>query len=68
MNQVKHGSPYDRGRADAYYRRGQKPHWYPEGTYHGLRIGEEEMTEEEIAEYRQGYEDAMEFGDHKEWE
>ena len=32
-----HGSPFDRGGADSYYRRGFDPHWYPGGTYQGER-------------------------------
>ena len=33
-----HGSPADRGSADAYYWRGSVPHKYPHGTYNGERV------------------------------
>lgn len=32
MDLPKHGSPQDRGSADAYYSRRFDPHWWPEGT------------------------------------
>lgn len=53
-----HGSPYDRGSADSWYSRGRDPHWYPNGTYNGDRIDPSNgMTDEQIAEYNQGYDD-----------
>ncbi len=57
MNEIPtgHGSPQDRGKADAYYMRGYDPHWYPQGTYNGPRICAEDMTPEEIASYKDGY-------------
>jgi hypothetical protein len=61
----RHGSLYDRGSADSYYGRGHEPHWYPEGTYNGSRIVN--LTEEEIAEYNQGYDDNEKDGNKKEW-
>ncbi len=33
-----HGSPKDRGSADAYYSRPYNPHYWPEGSYKGDRI------------------------------
>lgn len=63
----RHGSLYDRGGADSYYRRGRNPHWYPNGTYKEPRIGRNSLTPEEIAEYLQGYRDNEESGCHKEW-
>lgn len=62
----RHGSLYDRGRADSWYRRSPDPHWYPEGTYNGDRI--DDLTEEEIEEYMEGYRAGDEWGEHKEWE
>lgn len=50
-----HGSPQDRGMADAYYKREYDPHWYPNGTYNGARIGRADMTEDQIAQYEFGY-------------
>jgi hypothetical protein len=55
-----HGSPYDRGSADAYYGRSHNPHWYPEGSYRGKRIEEADMTVEEIQAYDAGYEEETE--------
>jgi len=61
-----HGSLFDRGSADSYYRRGRNPHWYPEGTYNGEKITT--LTKEEIAEYNAGYDENEAMGDHKEWD
>lgn len=57
----KHGSLYDRGSADSYYRRPRDPHWYPQGTYHGEKVTD--LIEEEIAEYNAGYDENTEFKD-----
>jgi len=62
-----HGSPFDRGSADSYYRRGRNPHWYPQGTYNGDRIEEKDMSEAEIAEYHAGFDDNESCGDFKDW-
>lgn len=50
-----YGSPYDRGGADSYYRRGRKPHYYMNETYRSQRITE--LTEAEIAEYNAGFDE-----------
>jgi hypothetical protein len=63
----KHGSPFDRGSADSYYGRPRDPHWYPEGTYKGDRIGKEQMTNEQIQAYLAGYQWNEQFGDKKDW-
>lgn len=53
-----HGSPYDRGSADSYYRRPFRPHYFVGGTYMSECIEPSTgMTEEEIEEYRKGFED-----------
>jgi hypothetical protein len=62
-----HGNPFDRGSADSYYHRNRDPHWYPEGTGHGVRIGADDMTSDEIAEYQAGYDYNEKFGDKKDW-
>jgi hypothetical protein len=54
-DRYKNGSPYDRGSADRYYRRGHNPHWYPNGTYTEPRIGFHEMTPEQREEYDLGW-------------
>lgn len=52
---TEHGSPYDRGSADAYYGRKKDPHWWPEGTYHGKRVSCLDMTASQIEAYLAGY-------------
>jgi hypothetical protein len=65
FDRKRHGSLFDRGRADAWYRRSFEPHWYPNGTYTGPRI--DRLTAEEIDEYNRGYLYQQESGDFKEW-
>jgi hypothetical protein len=60
-----HGSPYDRGSSDSYYRRGRNPHYYPEGTGHGERITD--LTPEQLADYHQGYDDNEADFNFKDW-
>lgn len=58
----KHGSPADRGSADAYYGRRCDPHKWPEGTGFGERIT---LTDPiEIAEYNSSYDNE---DDRKDW-
>ena len=65
--QHEHGSPYDRGTADSYYRRSKKPHFYPNGTYNNPIVIEEFMTTKQVKDYYQGY-DANEKDMHfKDW-
>jgi hypothetical protein len=65
FNRKRHGSLYDRGGADSYYRRVSEPHWYPNGTGNKPKITD--LTEDEIAEYNQGYFDNESDDSHKEW-
>ena len=60
----RHGGPFDRGSADAYYGREFNPHKYDGKTYSTPRIGLQEMTKTEIAEYAFGY---ITQGDKKQW-
>ncbi len=60
-----HGSPYDRGSADAWYARRFDPHWYPKGTYVGDRVSLVKGTPEYV-EYKKGY-DETPFGE-KDWD
>lgn len=51
-----HGSPYDRGRADAWYGRSRSPH---------RREGLVEITDldaDEVAAYQAGYQDTVDDG------
>lgn len=65
FNRSEHGSLYDRGSADSYYRRPPSPHWYPEGAYKGCRVVD--LNEAEIEEYCAGYGDNEKSGCFKEW-
>ena len=65
--ETRHGSPYDRGSADSYYRRPRQPHYYPNGTYNEPRISSKDMTPDEVVAYHAGYDDNEEMGDYKEW-
>ena len=61
-----HGGLFDRGSADSYYGRSENPHWWPEGTGHGVKIID--LTPEETAEYLAGYEYNERWGDKKSWD
>jgi|TARA_R110000751_G_scaffold2871_2_gene14989 hypothetical protein len=63
MNE-RHGGPYDRGSADAYYGRQIKPHYFAEGTHTSLCYLEQDMTEQQIDEYLVGYASTE---DRKDW-
>lgn len=60
----RHGSPQDRGSADAYYGRPFNPHYYVGGTGTSERVKYEDMTENEIKAYVHGY---MNEENRKEW-
>ena len=61
-----HGSPEDRGSADAYYGRGPEPHKYPNGTGNPPRI---ELTDPtEIVAYLAAYEGETDRKDWGEWD
>lgn len=62
----RHGGAYDRGSADAYYRRPYNPHYYKDGTYSSEKVTD--LTEEELLAYQAGYNDTYDAGDFKNWE
>jgi len=64
MYNKRHGGPYDRGSADAYYGREYDPHYYVEDTYNSDRVELADMTPAEITAYTAGYRDQ---NDRKEW-
>ena len=64
---TRHGSPYDRGSADAWYRRSFNPHYFVGDSYSSPRVEMEQMTAAEITAYATGYRHGEEAGDHKEW-
>ena len=51
----RHGGPYDRGSADAWYGRPKAPHYYEANTYSSRRIEAADMTPEQIEAYHAGY-------------
>ena len=66
---MEHGSPYDRGSADSYYNRPKTPHYYKNSQeLNQERIEESDMSDEEIKEYYQGYEDNEKLGYKKNWD
>lgn len=62
----RHGGPYDRGGADAYYRREFRPHYFKDGTYSSEEVTIEPGTPEHAA-YTRGYMDTLASGDVKDW-
>lgn len=59
----RHGGPYDRGSADAYYGRLWDPHFYLGDTYSSQRVALADMTAEEITAYTAGYNNTHERKD-----
>jgi hypothetical protein len=60
----RHGSPQDRGSADAYYGRPYNPHYYVGDSMQSERIEKDKMTADEIEAYRYGYDNE---DDRKDW-
>ena len=59
-----HGSPFDRGSADFYYRRNPKPHMWLD-SHGGNQI--ELSDPQQVEAYMAGYAEAKEFGEQKNW-
>lgn len=59
----RHGGPYDRGSADAYYHRPFEPHYYRHETYNSQRVELKDMTAAEITAYTAGYNQTTERKD-----
>ena len=64
---MRHGGPYDRGSADAYYGRPCKPHYYVGATHNSQLIEEQDMSDDQIEAYNAGYNDQVDSGDYKDW-
>jgi hypothetical protein len=64
---IRHGGSYDRGGADAYYGRRYNPHYFKQDTLNSALVEEKDMTADEIASYKQGYDDTIAAGDFKDW-
>jgi hypothetical protein len=67
MYDQRHGGAYDRGAADSYYRRAYNPHYYKGNTGSSERVELKDMTPDEIAAYKAGYQDNERGGHHKDW-
>lgn len=63
----RHGGPYDRGSADSYYGRGFNPHYFVGDTYQSNAVMIDDMTPQEIAAYKAGYDENEQAGDFKDW-
>ena len=50
-----HGSPWDRGAADSYYRRPRRPHYFKGGSYMSDEVLEKDMTAEEVEANNAGF-------------
>ena len=67
MNDIRHGSAFDRGSADCYYRRPRNPHYYVGDSYNSVKLEQVDMSEKEIAEYNAGFDHQIEIGDFKDY-
>jgi hypothetical protein len=61
-----HGGLFDRGSADSYYGRPRDPHYWPEGTGHGVKVTQ--LNAAEVEEYHAGYDYNERYGDKKSWD
>jgi len=61
-----HGSAWDRGSSDSYYRRIRQPHIW---TFEESTLGKTktDITPQQILEYHLGFEDNELWGDKKDW-
>ena len=66
-NNNRHGDARDRGAADSWYRRPFNPHYYKGATYTSERVDASQMTADEIAAYRAGYDTNEDLDLHKDW-
>lgn len=66
MINQRHGGPYDRGRADSYYQRGRRPHYFVGDTYSSEEILLEPGTPA-YDEYMQGFQDNEDSQNFKDW-
>jgi hypothetical protein len=66
FNRELHGGLFDRGSADSYYGRPRDPHWYPEGSYNGVKVTN--LNPIEIQAYMAGYDYNEQYGDKKSWD
>ena len=62
----RHGGPYDRGRADSYYQRPFRPHYFAGATYQSTEHVAEVGTPEYKA-YMAGFDENEASGNFKDW-
>ena len=58
MYDQRHGGPYDRGQADAYYDRSYNPHFFTGATHQSTLVELQDMSVEEIVAYTAGFRDS----------
>lgn len=73
LNEAKHdtshGSPHDRGRADAYYGRPHNPHKMIHTTGKpSKRVHKSDLKKHEIKAYSDGYQSAIDNDERKDWD
>ena len=61
---TRHGGPYDRGAADAYYQRPATPHYFKGDSYQSEKVEITHMTDKEKEQYALGY---LGCSSRKEW-
>ncbi len=61
------GGAYRMGSVDSWYLRPVNPHFYADENKRTPRIPEHKMTPDEVAAYKQGHQDGMIRGEHKEY-
>ena len=52
---TRHGGPYDRGAADAYYGRPATHHYFKGASYQSEKVDITDMTDKEKEQYALGY-------------
>lgn len=67
LKNTRHGDPYDRGSADAYYQRPYNPHYYVGASYDSEYVSQSNMNEMEVARYKQGWNDQIKSGIYKDY-
>lgn len=67
-DKMRHGGPFDRGSADAYYGRKFDPHFFINGTgtSERVKINKDDMPQA-YDEYLEGYEYQESTGEKKQW-
>ena len=59
----RHGGPWDRGSADAYYGREYDPHYFVGDSYQSDKVAFSKMSAEELVAYTAGYRNTHERKD-----